>query len=599
MLSRVCNNLMDYSETRNEIDGVRFHLNLVVAVVCGDALHVVFRLLPELGHAGYSFQLDCWFLVESEEGVGSGSVSYVVLMGRKEQTDLRGPSICVAPETEVQDSVRRPLLGLQPSVSIVLFASAEPSLGLLCAAAFIMLFCSMEALFRGSFPGKFLLLVFCYCFCLELEAEEMEAAKGTREKQRREEKMREIRERKMWELWGMNEMNFWKMYLMWKKLEEETGETELREMIETEMRKMEMETETREMEMETLRATEMEKCLCLIGRGPEGKKGPVLYLFNLLDERASTIGEDKEDEDGKQHRRWPGMQVITPAESIRRPEYFNTSVVVGSVLYALGGLLEDPENEQEDPENEQEDPENEQDWSFHNQVFLFDTNHPKEGWIKGPDMLNDRCSCKAVAVESKIYVFGGNNMTTRPWAEFLDPEKNKWEPLPALPDDSLMHDLVYIPVVYGGPGEGKKIILSCRRYIYHVDAQTWEEFRPPEEMRNFSSNLTSVGNILYWTTFGNLFSFDMKTRDVDFGLVQGYKLAKYEEQFLTEPTLLHLEGDYFCFITLKDLPEGCTQVRCSKFLVSRQGWFKASIVCCNTCIIDCPVDIDWSNAFVL
>lgn len=43
----------------------------------GHALHVVFRLLPELGHAGYSFQLDCWdfgFLVESEEGVESGSL---------------------------------------------------------------------------------------------------------------------------------------------------------------------------------------------------------------------------------------------------------------------------------------------------------------------------------------------------------------------------------------------------------------------------------------------------------------------------------------------------------------------------------------------
>ncbi|KAE9450236.1 hypothetical protein C3L33_17860, partial [Rhododendron williamsianum] len=267
----------------------------------------------------------------------------------------------------------------------------------------------------------------------ELEEEEMAAVEEMGEKQRREKKMREIRERKMWELLGMSEMNFWKMYLMWKMLEEETGETELREMIESEMRKMETETETREMEMETLRATEMEKCLCLLGRGPEGKKGPVLYLFNLLDERESKIGDDKEDEDGKRQRR-PGMQVITPAESVGRPEYYNTSVVVGSVLYALGGMIEDPENEQEDPENEQE-------WPFHNQVFLFDTNHPKEGWIKGPDMLNDRCSCKAVAVESKIYVFGGNNetvedknSTTRPWAEFLDPEKNKWEPLPALPE---------------------------------------------------------------------------------------------------------------------------------------------------------------------
>ncbi|KAE9450307.1 hypothetical protein C3L33_17804, partial [Rhododendron williamsianum] len=222
-----------------------------------------------------------------------------------------------------------------------------------------------------------------------------------------------------------------------------------------------------------------------------------------------------------------------------------------------------------------------------------------EGWIKGPDMLNDRCSCKAVAVESKIYVFGGNNKTvednnstTRPWAEFLDPEKNKnkWEPLPALPDDSLIHDLVYNPVVYGGPGEGKKIILSCCGYIYLVDAQTWEKFCPPASMSPFNDNMISDGNI---------HSFDMKTQDVDCGIVEGYRLSKYPEELLPEPTLLHLEGDYFCFITVQDLPEGRTKVRCTKFQISRQGGFKASVVCRNTCIIDCPVDIDCGYAFVL
>ncbi|KAI8536973.1 hypothetical protein RHMOL_Rhmol10G0298600 [Rhododendron molle] len=247
--------------------------------------------------------------------------------------------------------------------------------------------------------------------------------------------------------------------------------------------------------------------------------------------------------------------------------------------------------------------ENEQEWSFHNKVFLFDTTHPQKRWIKGPDMLNHRCNGKAVAVESKIYVFGGNNKTVedRPWAEFLDPDKNKWEPLPAPPADSLIHtrDLLYNPVVYGGPGKGK-ILLSCCYYIYDVKDGLWVEFRPPESLRPFSHNVTSDGNILYWSTFGHLYSFNMETEDIDCGLVEGYRLSKYREELLfPEPTLLHLDGDYFCFITLKDLPEDCTKVCCTKFQVSHQGGLKASVVYRDTYTIDCPLDIDCSYAFVL
>ncbi|KAG5530170.1 hypothetical protein RHGRI_030517 [Rhododendron griersonianum] len=439
----------------------------------------------------------------------------------------------------------------------------------------------------------------------ELEEEEMATAKETREMR---EKQR--RERKMWEPWGMSEMNFWKMYLMWKMLEEGTGETELREMIETEMWKMER--ETREMrkvrEMETLTVTEMEKSPCLLGRGPEGK-GPVLCLFHLEDERKSkrnfcrrccveVFGEDEEDEDGKQQQRLPGIRFITPVT--RTPERYAMSVVVGTVLYVLGGVFQDPKNEHE--------------WSFHNKVFFFDTNDPQGGWVKGPDMLNSRGKKgKAVAVEGKIYVFGGNNnkrkrdhnSKSRPWAEFLDPITNKWEPLPATPKRSRIHtsDLHSTPVVYGGPGEGKKIFLSKCHHIYHVDAQTWERFHRPESLYPFSHILTSNGNTLYWTTDALFFSFNMKTKDIGCGLVEGYMLSKYRKELLIpEPTLLHLGGDHFCFITLKDLPGDRTKVRCTKFQVSHESHrdgLKASVVCRETYIIGHPLDIDYSYAFVL
>lgn len=119
---------------------------------------------------------------------------------------------------------------------------------------------------------------------------------------------------------------------------------------------------------------------------------------------------------------------------------------------------------------------------------------------------------------------------------FLTPKKSKWEPLPAPPNDHCIKHArgqAFEPVVYGCPGEGKKIFLSCCRYIYHVDAQTWEKFTRPETVRPFTNNLTGTdgSNILYWTSFGHLYSLDMKTRDVGCGFVEDYNLSKYSASF--------------------------------------------------------------------
>ncbi|KAF7129125.1 hypothetical protein RHSIM_Rhsim10G0205000 [Rhododendron simsii] len=401
-----------------------------------------------------------------------------------------------------------------------------------------------------------------------------------REKRMRE--MREMREQLIREK-PTREKQLFELLTLWELWDEEEEMRELREMMETRsawrmdikeiigiwMREMEMRNVRKKRKM---RVMEKLKSTCLLGRGTEGE-GPVLYLFNLDDDERNK----EEDEDTR-------MRVLTPATSMLRPEYYYMSVVVGTVVYVLGGVCEDV---------------------FHNKVFSLDTNYPEKGWIKGLDMLNDRCEGKAVAVEGKIYVFGGNNKTkrdSRPWAEFLDPITNKWEPLPAPPKRSRIHtrDLIYTPVVYGGPGEGKKIFLSWCRYIYDVDAQTWEQFHRPESCYPFSHTLTSNGNILYWTTHAKLFSFNMKTQDIDCGLVEGYMLSKYRKELLVPgPTLLHLGGDHFCFITLKDLPGDRTKVRCTKFRVSHQDGLKGSFVCRKTYIIGHPLDMAYSYAFAL
>ncbi|KAF7129253.1 hypothetical protein RHSIM_Rhsim10G0205100 [Rhododendron simsii] len=406
----------------------------------------------------------------------------------------------------------------------------------------------------------------------DLIKDQMKEKREMRKKRMRETRERLIREKSTREKLLFELLTLWEL---WDEEEEmrELRETrsvwrmDIKEIVGIWMREMELRDMRKKRKM---REMEKLKYPCLLGRGTEGE-GPVLYLFNLDDDERNK----EEDEDAR-------MRVLTPA-SMLRPEYYYTSVVVATVVYVLGGVC--------------------QDVVFHNKVFFFDTNYPEKGWIKGPDMLNDRCKGKAVAVEGKIYVFGGNNKTerdSRPWAELLDPITNKWEPLPAPPEGSRIHtrDLLYTPVVYGGPGEGKKIFLSWCHHIYHVDAQTWERFHRPERLYPFSHNLTSNGNILYWTTDALFFSFNMKTKDIDCGLVEGYMLSKYREELLIpEPTLLHLGGDHFCFITLKDLPGGRTKVRCTKFRVSHQGGLKGSVVCCETYIIGHPLDMDYSYAF--
>ncbi|XP_058202173.1 putative F-box/kelch-repeat protein At1g61540 isoform X2 [Rhododendron vialii] len=350
---------------------------------------------------------------------------------------------------------------------------------------------------------------------------------------------------------------------------------------------------------------ELDKCPCLFGY--PSSDGPVLYCFNL-DEKsqskrnfcrrccADIFGEDKAAEDKPPEL--VGMRLLTSPPSNKSgltPDCSMTVAVGGSVVYALGGSSEDSEKEGR--------------WLYSNKVFYFDTNHPRKGWIQGPDMLNKRHGGKAVDVEGKIYVFGGVDYKNKdkkkarhPWAEFLDPKKNEWEPIPPPPKRFGMHksDLCITPVLYGGgPRDGKKILLGCCSYIYHVNARCWEEFRPKRSL-NFSSNLTAVGNFLYWTFRGIFYTFDMKTEKFDWGTIEGYPMTKYQaDLLLPEPALLHLGGSHFCFLTLKDLPGDPIKVRCSKFRVSHQGGFKASIVCRETFIIPHPLTVYSSCAFVI
>ncbi|KAF7143655.1 hypothetical protein RHSIM_Rhsim05G0014400 [Rhododendron simsii] len=354
---------------------------------------------------------------------------------------------------------------------------------------------------------------------------------------------------------------------------------------------------------------EKEICPCLLAWGVGD--GPLVCCFNL-DEKgkwkrnfcqsccAELFGGQVEDK-GKEKEK-PGMRVITPAKSRFTPN-FGTSVVMGTVVYVLGGAFVDPENKKR--------------CLFSPKVLCFNINRPEWGWIEASEMLSPRFKPKAVAFEGKIYVFGGNNITfgrmTKkaeatpggPWAEVFDPVINKWEPLPPPPESTnfLTSDLWPSPVVvaYGGPLEGKMILLSWFNYMYRVNCKTWEKFRLPSSLP-LSSNLISDGNsTLYWTSYFTFYTYNLMTKVCDSGDIEGYDVKKYRfDSDTPEPTLLHMGGEHFCFLTLKeDLPGGRTKVRCAKFRVSLQGGFQASLVCRESYIVDLPLDEDLIYGFVL
>ncbi|XP_058202167.1 uncharacterized protein LOC131316751 isoform X2 [Rhododendron vialii] len=363
-------------------------------------------------------------------------------------------------------------------------------------------------------------------------------------------------------------------------------------------------------ELQEESSSELEKRPCLLGYVPSRSDGgPVVYSFNLDDKSQSKrnfcrrccveIFAFQGEVWGEKPPELVGMRLLTPPPSNKpglTPDCSMAVAVGGTAVYVFGGASEDAQDEER--------------LLFSKKVFYFDTNHPRKGWIQGPDMLTERYQGKAVAVEGKIYVFGGidykniNNdkkKALRLWAEVLDLNKNEWEPLPPPPKGAGFYerDLCYTPVVYGGPKEEKKILLGCCQYIYHVNSQTWEEFCPKLSL-HFSRNLTADGNFLYWTSKGSLHTFNMKTEEFVWVTVRGYRMTKYRADILLpEPALLHLGGSHFCFLTLKDLPGDCTKVRCSKFQVSHQGGFKASIICRETFIIGHPLDVDCSYGFVL
>ncbi|XP_058203856.1 F-box/kelch-repeat protein At1g16250-like isoform X2 [Rhododendron vialii] len=229
---------------------------------------------------------------------------------------------------------------------------------------------------------------------------------------------------------------------------------------------------------------------CMISYHTNGF-GPMLYAVDF-DEKSSKDRNfckkcrielfkegngDLGTEGGKEHN-GPPLRRITPLKLGWFPSG-KMLVALGSAVYVLGG------------ENE---------GFLSRDVYYFETANNKRsggaeadgGWKKGLKMLTPRCRGGALAVEGKIYVFGGNYDLGKeselgkwirawgPWGEVYDPIKNEWERLPPPPFNYDDYEEEYVCselsiAAYGSPSD-TKILFSGKatHCAYHVNSGTWE-----------------------------------------------------------------------------------------------------------------------------
>ncbi|KAL6530568.1 hypothetical protein OROMI_028457 [Orobanche minor] len=110
----------------------------------------------------------------------------------------------------------------------------------------------------------------------------------------------------------------------------------------------------------------------------------------------------------------------------------------GTLIYGFGGRVYG--REAMEPASDKEDSSTFLCLKFLRSMFFYDTANPKNGWIRGPDMIATRFDllCTHRVVDGKLYVLGGVGLSDMdnsnyPWGEYLDlssaPSFGKWHPL--------------------------------------------------------------------------------------------------------------------------------------------------------------------------
>lgn len=309
--------------------------------------------------------------------------------------------------------------------------------------------------------------------------------------------------------------------------------------------------------------------LSTITEDQEGKKLKTFYYEWLVDKDSeeesssssssssslSPSSSSSEDVDWEEGNLSPALNNM-PSDF---PETGSFSVALGSRIYVLCGLVHNPGTRSS--------------YRFIPQtaVFSCDVAHPEEGWKRGPALNFGRKDASAVAINGRIYVFGGlahiSDWQKLPYTEVLDHALGKWISLSPPPADPFkipngipigdvvfpIGDVVYMPPLVhdAHPLPNGRILVNVDWALlsYDIEADKYSLLDPYFDIE-LSRGLAVVDNVLFCFREDNLmWGYDLGKQIWSLSPVMGLERAAFPSEVVLESFLIYLGGGRLCMVS--------------------------------------------------
>ncbi|CAL5344470.1 unnamed protein product [Camellia sinensis] len=192
-------------------------------------------------------------------------------------------------------------------------------------------------------------------------------------------------------------------------------------------------------------------------------------------------------------------------------------------------------------------------------VKYWDLADIQKGMEVAPPMISRRSRGKAVAIDGKIYVFGGTkpwggsstNCSSKAWAEVFDASNNEWKPLK---QPSFRLPSMYLFLL---PMRNEKIIIvgSLHKrglYAYHVCQDSWDVVDEKFELISPYCDPVLAGHTLYWVGDEIIHAYDLNEKNYFCGRIHFWALKQVLLLLRNDrcfPLLFfHLHEEMFCLI---------------------------------------------------
>lgn len=194
-------------------------------------------------------------------------------------------------------------------------------------------------------------------------------------------------------------------------------------------------------------------------------------------------------------------------------------------------------------------------------VKYWDLADIQKGMEVAPPMISRRSSGKAVAIDGKIYVFGGTkpwggsstNCSSEAWAEVFDASNNEWKPLK---QPSFRVPSMYLFLL---PMHDEKIIIvgslyKRGLYAYHVCQDLWDVVDEKFEPISPYCDPVLAGHTLYWVGGDEIIhAYDLNEKKYFCGRIHFWALKQVLLLLRDDPScfpllFFHLHDEMFCLI---------------------------------------------------